>query len=266
MRKRFISYPLLRRTSHLQIRRHRSSALPVPGADRSKFLPHKSLTRRNSRRKPSGWRRRQRNRNGPWRRRCKGNRRGLLCRRGTHSCRRPPRTWSGSTLSTPILWEDSRWRSRREMPLGQRGERMVLIRRGRGVPLPSTPPEGGMENRRFLVGGETRGMQRLGEETGTTTIQCHPQNWAGCLSSRSLLWTATRDLCGCGHGRVRTGCTSLPHRRYGQHTTSSQNLRGRRIRYRTSNSYSMTFTSGLLWTLGLRYRITGRHLPCKIFQ
>jgi hypothetical protein len=262
---RSISYRLSKRTSRLRIRHHRSNVPPVPAADRSKSLLHKSLTRRNSRRKQNGWRRRRRNRNELWRRRCRGNKRGLSCRRGTQSCRR---------LGSNPEWKyainanlgDSKRRSKRGIPPGQRDERIVPIRRGRGVRLPSMLLGAGMEIHRFLAGEEMKGTRRPGGETGTTTTQCHRQTWVGCPSSRSPLWTATLGLCDYDHGRVRLDCTSLLPRHCGRHMTSSPSLRGRRILCRTSNSYSTTFISDLLWMPVLRCRTTGRHLPCRIFQ
>ena len=262
MGTRSINYRLSMRTLRPQIRRHRSNVPPAPVADQSKSLPHKSLTQRNSRRKLSGWLRRRRNRNGLWRRRCRGNKRGPSCRRGTHSCRRL-RTWSGNTPSIPILLDGPKRKGKREIPLGQRDERTVPTRRG--VRLPSMRPVGGMGSHRSLV-GEMRGTQRPGGEIGTTTIQCHHQTWEGCRLSRSPLWTATLGLCDYAHGQVHLGCTSPPRRHCGRHTTNLPSPGGRRIRCRTNNSYSTTFTSGLLWTLVLRCRTTGRRLPCKIFQ
>ena len=260
-----ISSRLSMRILRLQTRRHRSNVPQAPVADLSKSLPHKSLTRRNSRRKPSGWLRRQRNRNGLWRRRCRGNKRGPSCRRGTRSCRSlpRPRTWSGSTPSIPILLDVPKRKGKREILLGQRGERMVPTRTG--VRLPSTLPVGGMERHRSLVGGETRGAQRPGGEIGTTTIQCHHQIWEGCRLSRSPLWIAILGLFDYAHG-VRLDCTSPPRRHYGRHMTNLPNPGGRRIRCRTNSSCSMTFTFGLLWTLVLRCRTTGHHPPCRIFQ
>ena len=258
------SYRLSKRTLRLRIRHHRSNVPPAPIAGRSRSLPHKSSTRRNSRRRRSGWLRRQRNRNGLWRRRCKGNKLGPSCRRGTHSCRRLARTWSGSTPSIQTPLGDSKWRNLRGIGLGQRDEGAVIIRRGSGVRLPSTLLGGGMVKHRSMVGEEMRGAQRLGGETGTMTIRCHRQTWVGCPSSRSPLWTATLDLCDYGHGQVRLSCTSPLPRHLGRRTTSSPSLRGRRIRYRTSSSCSMNFTYGPLWMLVLRCQTMVRHLLCRI--
>lgn len=246
-----------------QIRRHRSNVPPVLIADPLRFQAQ-SLTPRNSRRKPNEWQKRQRNRNALWQRRCTGSRPEPLCGRGM-PCRPLARIWSGNMPSIQIPLKG--WMtSLREPALGQRGERTVPTRRGKGVRLLSLLLEGGgMEKHHFPV-GEMNGVQSLGGENGTMITLCHLQTWVGCPLSLSPQWIAIPDHFDYGQERARSSCISLPRRHCGRRTKNSPNLRGRRIRCRTSNGCLMTYTYDLPWTLVPRCRTTDRHLLCRISQ